>query len=148
MGSAPGNIAPNVPSTRTDFVACALALLATACATDPLYTYCDDPVQCGSRTYGTESDEYTVDLACVEVQLDVEPGRTTRGSFCTLDCRSDADCDSRVGLGDGLCIQWEADAGSYCYQRCSFAADCYPSSTCETVSLDGSAFQVCIPGRV
>lgn len=123
-----------------------LVTLAAGCEDDALYTHCQRAAHCGSRTYDEGDDEVTVYLDCVDVAVEVEPTRTTSGSFCTLPCFSDRDCDSRVGLGWGACIQWPGDAEAFCYQRCE-ALECYPSSTCERVLLDGDPVDVCLPGR-
>lgn len=131
------------------FVALLLAamLLAGGCTTtDGLYTFCTNDTQCGSRTYQNGEDETTVYLVCLEVSVEVSPERTTLGNFCTRDCFSNGDCDSRVGLGDGLCIQWEGDDRGYCYQPCD-VIECYPSSTCESVLVDGVTRAVCLPDR-
>lgn len=129
-------------------LAFALAVLASACAPDALYTYCDADAQCGSRTYELDEDrQLVVSLVCLEASVEVAPGDTTVGNFCTLDCARDSDCESLIGLRDGACIRWAGDALAYCYQRCNEAQDCYPSSRCEAVSRDGRALQVCLPSR-
>ena len=115
--------------------------------TDGLYTFCTTDAQCGSRTYQMGEDEVTVQLVCLEVSVEVSLERTTLGSFCTRTCFSNADCDSRIGLGDGVCIQWEGDDRGHCYQPCTSADECYPSSACESVLLDGVATPVCLPER-
>ena len=125
---------------------CLLAL-ASGCTSDALYSYCNAADQCGSRSYRDSDDvEIVVYLDCVETEVDVSAGLTTRGNSCTLDCASDAECDSRVGLGDGLCVSWDGSDDFLCYQRCD-AASCYPSSSCEEVQIDGEAFRVCLPNR-
>jgi hypothetical protein len=128
-----------------------LALLAAPCAgctSDALYTYCTADEQCGSRTYEDGDEEIEVFLSCVEVEVDVRVDRPTHGSFCTLDCFDDRDCDSFIGLPDGVCIQWAGDDAAFCYQRCASDRDCYPSSTCEGVLLDGAPIDVCLPDRL
>ena len=126
-----------------------LALALTAgCETDALYTYCTTDAQCGSRSYQDGEDEIEVFLACVEATIEVSPERTTVGNFCTLDCFSDADCDSRIGLGDGYCVTLEGDEASFCYQRCGAERPCYPSSRCETLRVDGELLDACVPTRL
>ena len=124
------------------------ALLSAGCATDTLYTFCTNGDQCGSRTYEDDEVEYTVDLQCIEVEVDVTAERTTHGSQCTLPCSSDRDCTSRIGLPRGVCIAWADEDDFYCYARCESDDDCYPSSACEEVSLDGEPTRVCLPARL
>lgn len=122
-----------------------LGVLVAGCASDALYTVCDDPAQCGSRTIREDGEEYEVDLECVQVTVMVAPDRTTDGAFCTLGCTSDADCRSRIGLPRGRCIQLEGDTEAFCYQPCDGGAACYPSSACETIVVDGADARVCLP---
>ena len=122
--------------------------LLSGCTSDALYTYCTDGVQCGERTYNNgDDDEYEVLLECIEVSVEVEPGRTTRGNHCTISCFGSGDCDSRVGLADGRCITLTGETESFCYQRCDDGVQCYPSSTCETLNLSGGDVRVCLPTR-
>ena len=79
-----------------------LGVLVAGCASDALYTVCDDPAQCGSRTIREDGEEYEVDLECVQVTVMVALDRTTDGAFCTLACTSDADCDDG-GCGEATC---------------------------------------------
>lgn len=123
-----------------------VALLA-GCSNDALYTYCTERAQCGSRHYEMGDREYDIHLECIEVTAEVEPGRTTVGNFCTLPCTTREDCVSRVGLGGGHCITLEGDTRSYCYQRCDVLT-CYPSSSCETLTVSGTEVQVCVPTRL
>lgn len=123
-------------------------LLLVGCEGDALYTYCTDSSQCGSRTYGEDDDEYTVPLECIEVEIEVEPDRFTRGNYCTISCRGPATCTSDVGLPRGRCIQLLGDDEAFCYQRCDMGDPCYPSSSCETLRVDGEEVQVCVPSRL
>lgn len=123
----------------------ACALLLGACTTDALYTVCDHPSECGERTVRDGDVEYDVPLECIEATVMVAPDRTTVGSFCTLLCARDADCDSRIGLPDGRCIRLAGDDEAFCYQRCDDGAACYPSSACETIVVDGADVRVCLP---
>lgn len=91
---------------------------------------------------GAEAD------AELRTRADVRSDRQTHGAFCTLECFGDGDCDSRAGLGLGVCIQWTGDDAAFCYQRCAGASDCYPSSACETILLDGEPIDVCLPDRL
>jgi hypothetical protein len=124
------------------------ALSVAGCTSDALYSYCTTDEQCGSRTYDEGDDEVTVYLECIEVQVDVRADRQTHGAFCTLACFADSDCDSRIGLGRGVCIQWAGDDAAFCYERCASDDGCFPSSTCETVLLDGEPIDVCLPDRL
>lgn len=122
-------------------------LLLVGCEGDALYTFCTDSSQCGSRTYGDDDDEYTVPLECIEVEIEVEPDRFTRGNHCTISCRGFADCESEVGLGNGRCIRLAGDDEYFCYQRCE-SRPCYPSSSCETLTVSGEDVRVCVPTRL
>jgi len=121
----------------------ALALLG-GCASDSLYTYCTDGAQCGSHYYDRGAETFEVPLECVEATVALASGETTRGNLCTLPCESDLDCDSAIGLPNGLCIRFAGDDAFYCYQRCD-ADPCYPSSRCETVTVDDGDARVCLP---
>jgi len=130
--------------TRIAMIAC---LLSVGCTSDALYTYCTQDDQCGSRTYDDGDTEIEVFLTCVEVTAEVEPDRTTVGNFCTIDCLSSAECDSRIGLRDGRCVQLVGDDLGFCYQTCDGGRPCYPSSRCETLTVDGELTEVCVPIR-
>lgn len=134
---------------RTILLALLLSVgpVLSGCTTDALYSYCTAPEQCGSRTYDDGDVEVTVDLDCVDVEVELGPSERTRGAMCTLECFDSRDCDSRVGLPDGECIAWDGEDIFYCYQRCDVDEDCYPSSTCAEVTLDGSPSRVCLPNR-
>lgn len=125
-----------------------LACLA-GCTSDALYAYCTEDSQCGSRTYDDGDDEIEVYLTCIEVTIPEvgAPPRTTRGNFCTIDCLSNSECDSRVGLPDGRCITLAGDDVGFCYQRCDADTPCYPSSSCETLIVSGTPRDVCVPVR-
>lgn len=141
-------ILPGVRSAALLLIVPWIVAPASGCSDDALYTYCTDESQCGSRTYDDGDDEIEVYLTCIEATVEVQPGRTTRGQFCTIDCFSDAECDSRIGLGDGRCVQLEGDDIAFCYQRCSDEIPCYPSSQCETIRVDGQDVRVCLPNRL
>ncbi|MBX3268931.1 MAG: hypothetical protein KF729_01645 [Sandaracinaceae bacterium] len=127
-------------------------VVSTGCSFDPLYTYCDDEVQCGTRSYSTtdadgERGWIEVPLACIEATVNVSAEQTTIGNFCTVECSSDRRCTSGVGLPRGVCIEWEGDRGGFCYQLCTTDEDCYPSSRCHRVYRDGVPLAVCLPTR-
>jgi len=126
-----------------------LVLFAVGCTADPLYAYCATGHDCRGRTAdGSDAGGApAARLECVEVTVDVRADLQTRGAFCTLPCTRDADCRSHAGLADGACVRWAGDERHYCYQRCSAAAPCYPSSSCEAVVLDGVPMDLCLPER-
>jgi hypothetical protein len=134
--------------------------LAAGCTTDTLYTFCANDLQCGVRSVDVGEDE-TVEIPvfCIELaaQRDAAGAELTPGgSFCTLECLADLDCESLVGLADGRCLNLDpADdpAAFYCYQRCATQADCYPSSRCATVRVPegggpAGPVSVCLPARL
>ncbi len=125
-----------------------LFVCLAGCNNDALYSYCTEDDQCGSRTYDDGDTEVEVFLTCIEVTIPNvgTPPRSTRGNFCTIDCFSNAECDSRIGLNDGRCITLAGDDIGFCYQRCD-DQPCYPSSSCETLMLSGTPRQVCVPIR-
>lgn len=124
-----------------------LALFTLGCQPDALYSYCTESDQCGSRRYHDDEVEITVSLACVEVSVSLG-NENTLGRFCTLPCESDYDCGSRIGMPRGRCIQWEGDDASLCYAPCGSDDDCYPSSSCEEVQVEGLFERVCLPRRI
>lgn len=129
---------------------CALAC-STGCTDDALYTYCFRDEQCGSRFYDDGDEEIELFLTCIEVTIDdpTAPDPVmSRGNFCTIDCFTDSECDSRIGLPDGACIRLDGDDLSFCYQRCDADTPCYPSSRCETLMDSGAPVQVCVPDRL
>lgn len=123
-------------------------LFLGGCTTDPLYTVCADRDDCGTRTERGRSGDYDISLYCIEATVMVSPDRTTDGAFCTLRCTSDADCDSRIGLPNGRCVELAGDTESYCYQRCDDGNACYPSSACETIFIGGDTLRVCLPTQL
>ena len=122
----------------------------TACSSDALYAFCDDEIQCGTRSqHRPNNRQRTVDLFCIEASVDLGSAGVTRGSFCTSLCEEDADCRTERGRSDGACIQWEGDDEAFCYQRCDTGHPCYfPSSTCQSVLREGVPLEVCLPSRV
>jgi len=117
-------------------------LLLSACSTDALYSYCSSSTQCGTREYRCGRDcTYEVPLTCIEVQTD-----STHGQMCNLPCVSDATCTA--GGVTGKCLQFTGDSQSWCYQLCETDDDCFPSSACREVALDGFAGRVCLPTRL
>lgn len=74
------------------------------------------------------------------------PQYTYTGTFCTIGCASDTDCQSAPAGFGSTCVLYAAGQGQ-CYLTCSTNADCPYSQACGTYqdAFTGAAIGLCTP---
>ncbi|MFK7991136.1 MAG: hypothetical protein AB8I08_34270 [Sandaracinaceae bacterium] len=110
-----------------------LALGSAGCTIDDTYGGCNTTADCADPL-----DQ------CLEVSI---PAEGTLGAFCSSGCDSDLQCESAFGF-PGRCYSLEGSS-NICYQACDFDSDCFSSSVCIEVALDGGVVDfICVPDNL